>query len=101
MASPNLPVNVDASNIDSSTDPTVKTHQQHHDVIHTLVNRFDATAAPTIGQVYQFDGTVMVPTTLPSVTNAVTGDGTINRLVYVTSLPTAITNGTMYAVPSS
>jgi hypothetical protein len=48
VAGPNLPVTVDAAYPDG-TDPSVKEHQQHHDAIHELLNRFDL-AAPTDGQ---------------------------------------------------
>lgn len=51
MAGPGLPVNVDSTYADSGTDASVKTHQQHHDSIHALVNKLDI-AAPTSGIVY-------------------------------------------------
>lgn len=49
MAGPNLPINVDTTYADSTADASVKTHQQHHDSIHTIINRFDLTP-PTVGQ---------------------------------------------------
>lgn len=39
-----LPVNIDTTYADSDAEPSVKTHQQHHDVIHAAVNAFDTKA---------------------------------------------------------
>lgn len=46
MAGPGLPVNIDTTYVDSGTDASVKTHQQHHDAIHAIVNAVD-TAVPS------------------------------------------------------
>ena len=35
---PNLPVNIDTSYADSLQDASFKTHQQHHDTVHALLN---------------------------------------------------------------
>lgn len=68
MAGPNLPVNVDTNNADSATDPTVKAHQQHHDALHALANRWD-TATPTVGQFAYYNGSVWVGVTPNYVVN--------------------------------
>lgn len=44
MAGPGLPVNIDSTYPDGS-DSSVAIHQQHHDIIHTIVNSID-TAIP-------------------------------------------------------
>lgn len=36
--SPNLPVSIDTSYPDSATDPSVQTHQIHHDILHGIAN---------------------------------------------------------------
>jgi hypothetical protein len=68
MAGPNLPVTTDTTYPDSQTDPSVKTHQQHHDVIHAAVNRWD-TAPPAVGQLAQFNGSTWVGVTPNYVVN--------------------------------
>jgi hypothetical protein len=57
MAGPNLPVNVDVTYPDSGTDSSVKTHQQHHDAIHAIVNLIDKDAAPSNGDTLLFNST--------------------------------------------
>jgi hypothetical protein len=68
MAGPNLPVNVDTNNADSTTDPSVKLHQQHHDAIHAAVNRLD-TATPQVGQLMMWNGSTWVGVTPSYVQN--------------------------------
>jgi hypothetical protein len=43
MPGPGLPVNVDSTYDDDTTtpDPSVKAHQQHHDVLHAFANEHD------------------------------------------------------------
>lgn len=38
----NLPTDIDATNADDPNRPTVKTHQQQHDIIHGEINRMSA-----------------------------------------------------------
>lgn len=66
MAGPNLPVNVDATYVDAPGDPSIKAHQQAHDAIHQVVNRFDKDAVPTAGQVPRWNGSLYVPDSLDS-----------------------------------
>lgn len=55
MAGPGLPVNIDATYPDSGTDPSDKIHQQHHDAIHAIVNKWDKDATPTNAQVLTYN----------------------------------------------
>lgn len=64
MAGYNYPTNVDSTYADSGTDPTVQLHQQYHDGIHTIINKFDKDATPTVGQTLVWNGTVYVPQNL-------------------------------------
>jgi len=68
MAGPNLPTNIDSTYGDSTTDASVKVHQQQHDVIHAVVNRFD-TASPSVGQLLVWNGNTWVPTSVSYVVN--------------------------------
>lgn len=71
MAGPNLPVNIDTTYADSGTDATVKTHQQHHDSIHGIVNKFDTgLGTASNGNVLAWNGTVYAPAT-PSGTSTI------------------------------
>jgi hypothetical protein len=69
LAGPNLPVNVDATYSDSGTDPSVQLHQQHHDLIHAILNRFDKDATPTNGQgfIYSTATGLYAPATPPPI----------------------------------
>lgn len=69
MAGPGLPVNIDTTYADSGTDASVKTHQQHHDLLHTVVNDFDVASAGTAGYVPIGNGTVLVTRALLSTDN--------------------------------
>lgn len=73
MAGPGLPTNTDSTYADSGTDPTVKLHQQHHDAIHGIVNRFD-TAAPADGKTVVASGGSFV------YADAVTSQSGVRRL---------------------
>lgn len=79
-AAPNLPVNIDTTYADSGTDASVKTHQQHHDTLHAVVNSIylanigtTKTAAFTIaqansGEVIPVNVSTSVAVTVPSLT---------------------------------
>lgn len=70
MAGPNLPTNVDATYPDNG-DPSAAAHQQAHDVVHRVVNRFDVDAAPADGQIYTYSASLGVFRPLaPAVTAA-------------------------------
>lgn len=69
MAGPGLPVNIDTTYADSGTDASVKTHQQHHDLAHTIANDFDLANAGTAGYVPIGNGTVLVTRALLSTDN--------------------------------
>lgn len=58
MSGAGLPVNVDVTYDGSPTDPSFDLHQQHHDLIHKLVNLFDKDASPTAGFMWFGDGTL-------------------------------------------
>lgn len=58
MASSNLPVNIDTAYSDDAVDPSAKIHQQHHDLIHRVVNWFNKDLAPTEGTVPVYTGSV-------------------------------------------
>lgn len=66
MASPHLPVSIDTTYADSNTDASVKVHQQHHDLIHTVVNVFDTANLAQSGFVPVGNGTVLVTRALLS-----------------------------------
>ena len=55
MAGPGLPENIDATYDDDAGDESVKTHQQHHDVIHDIVNKFDKDASPSDHYFWLYD----------------------------------------------
>ena len=63
MAGPNLPVNIDSTYADDGGDASVKTHQQHHDTIHTAVNKI-STSIPSDGQVAKASSGVYEPANL-------------------------------------
>jgi hypothetical protein len=48
VAGPALPITIDTDYADVADDPAAKLHQQHHDLIHEIVNKFDR-VTPTIG----------------------------------------------------
>lgn len=54
-----LPTNIDTSNADDGTRPTVKTHQQHHDTIHAEVNRLTLGQPVWVGTVAPADNTML------------------------------------------
>lgn len=57
MAGPNLPINIDTTYADSGTDTTVKSHQQHHDAIHGVVNAFDTSLKTAVlGDILTWNG---------------------------------------------
>lgn len=60
MARFNLPVNLATTYPSASDDPTVRTHQQHHDAIHRVVNLFDRTSTAATGAVPIGDGGALV-----------------------------------------
>lgn len=57
MAGPNLPENIDSTYDDSTADASFKTHQQHHDAVHDIVNKFDKDDVPTDGDAWIYDAT--------------------------------------------
>ena len=61
MSGPGLPVNIDATYPDSSSDPSVKAHQQQHDVIHRMLNRLDNVTPSVVGAVLSWDGSLWTP----------------------------------------
>ena len=85
MAGPNLPVTIDATYADSNTDPAAKTHQQHHDVIHSMLNQFDRDSLKTDGMVLAWDDATQlwVPTSL----TASDGSSIITPTTYATAAP--------------
>jgi hypothetical protein len=66
MAGPGLSVTNDTTYADSSTDPSVKIHQQDHDKIATVANVSDLANAGTAGYVPIGNGTVLVTRALLS-----------------------------------
>ena len=64
---PSLPPGIDTLYADSGTDGSVKTHQQHHDTVHTYVNKLDSTALSGVnGQYLGYGaGNLLVPIAAP------------------------------------
>lgn len=60
MAGPGLPENIDAT-YPNDGDPSVDDHQQHHDAIHDIVNKFEKDTAPSTGQLLRWDGSLWQP----------------------------------------
>lgn len=54
-----LPVTIDSTYADSTADASQKLHQQHHDTIHGMLNKFDTTT-PTLGQVLRWNGSTWI-----------------------------------------
>lgn len=101
MASSNLPVTVDSTYADSTDDPSIKIHQQHHDAIHKIVNLIDKDAVPTDGQVLVWSAAsgTYVPKTVS--TGPVGGTTTVTAAVgdkQVTLNWTTVTGATGYLV---
>jgi len=74
MAGPGLPVNIDSFYADSGTDPSVKIHQQNSDIVHTYVNKHDASfLTGTSGQYLGYNSSgLVVPTSAVVATNYAT-----------------------------
>jgi hypothetical protein len=92
MAGYNLPVNADATYADSVSDPSVKIHQQHHDIVASFVRTFDKDITPADGQTWVWDDaddlwkpftlTVDGSPVVPPTTYATMPSGSIFRLVW-------------------
>jgi len=62
MAGPNLPVNIDSTYANSSTDPSINAHQKAHDTLHRIVNTLDTRlGTATVGQVLTWNGAAYAP----------------------------------------
>jgi hypothetical protein len=70
-------VSVDTTYADSGTDPTVKLHQQHHDVLHAFANKFD-TATPSNGNTLVWNSTTQL--WVPGTTGGTPDHGTLPGL---------------------
>lgn len=62
MSGPALPENIDTTYADDLEDDSVAVHQQHHDAIHDIVNKFDKDAVPSSGDFLSWDGSLYQPT---------------------------------------
>src|SRR5664279_2204214 len=69
MAGPGLSVTNDTSYADSGTDPSVKIHQQDHDLLATVADDFDVANNGAAGNVPIGNGTVLVTRALLSTDN--------------------------------
>lgn len=64
MPGPGLPTNIDATYGDSSVDGSATLHQQYHDAVHNIVNKFDtALGTATVGHVLKWTGSLYAPAT--------------------------------------
>lgn len=85
MAGPGLPVNVDTTYSDSSGDPSVKAHQQHHDTLHAWANLFDKDTTKVNGMTLvwnEFSG-LWVATLPAGGTLGTVVPGVVIRIMYV------------------
>jgi hypothetical protein len=113
MAGPGLSVTNDTTYADSGTDASVKIHQQNHDAIGGIVNKFDvALGTATSGDSLVWDGTVYAPLALAASpagwlnvkSYGAVGDGaTDNTTVFATLVSAVIAagGGTIIFPPST
>lgn len=95
MAGPNLPVTIDSTYTNSGSDATVQLHQQHHDAIHSIVNRFDTgIGTATNGHVLTWNGTVYAPAAATSGTGS--GSMPVESDAGVTTANSGATNRTNF-----
>lgn len=62
MATPALPESLASSYPDSEQDESIRLHQEHHDAVHRIVNRFDTRlGSAATGDVLTWNGRAYVP----------------------------------------
>jgi hypothetical protein len=83
MSGPGLPTNIDTSYADSVSDTSVQLHQQHHDTIGRMLNRFEDEIPATAGMVPTWNGSTYAAATPSS--GGAGGGGTSSVAVIVAS----------------
>lgn len=95
----NLPVDIDATNADDGTRPTVKTHQQHHDTVHAEVNRLSI-GSPVVAVTSEAEADALPPGTLALILGA-PGTGGGGGGSEVSATPVRISKGMNYPQPAT
>lgn len=62
MGSPGLPQSLASTFPDSEQDDSIRLHQEHHDAVHRIVNRFDTRlGSAAVGDLLAWNGSVYYP----------------------------------------